>query len=171
MFKNHKHYAMSVAAIILGFFSLPAFNAWAQEPYIFRETPQLAAIPQIQSYDPELNELYEINGFNLETAEVTDHWEDFKFKNEEGVDVNDLHVIFSVDEIKTQKKGPFGKAVTEDKSTTAGTRSEITLEKGTVKDGETAKISFDADKSYEITHWWWTVDRVRVGTIKDGSPD
>jgi hypothetical protein len=88
--------------------------------------------------------------------------ERFKFKNIEGIAVNDLTVEFDMPDVKTRDPGPFDKAVTEGKRTK--------LDTGDVKNDETAKITFERNGEFNILHWQWTLDGNPVGDKKNGPP-
>jgi hypothetical protein len=93
---------------------------------------------------------------------VTHQIERFRFKNIEGVAVNDLTVEFDTENVKTRDPGPFDKAVTNGK--------KIKLETGNVDNDATAKITFERDGEFNIVHWQWTLDGNPQGDKKNGPP-
>lgn len=98
-------------------------------------------------------------------AAITHQVESFTFKNAEGVTVDNLEVTFDAGRVKTKDLGPFQKAVTEGKM--------ITLSKGKVEDGGTAKITFEKDTNggFEIASWRWTKGNKPQGEKKIGPPE
>ena len=88
--------------------------------------------------------------------------ERFRFKNIEGVAVNDLTVEFNSEDVKTRDPGPFDKAVTTGKT--------IKLEIGDVKSDDIIKITFERNGEFNIRRWQWTLDGNPKGDWKLGPP-
>lgn len=97
-----------------------------------------------------------------ETFAATHQKEKFVFQNKTGGDVDDLHVTFDVDDVKTSDLGGFKKATTDGKV--------VKLEGYTVTPNRTTIPEFERDGAFRIVKWQWTLGGQPAGAEQDGPP-
>jgi len=91
--------------------------------------------------------------------------QNIKFKNETGVNCNDLHIVFNRG-VSITNTGAFGNNAGENG------QNAHDLNGGTVNNGSDTKIdvtSVPCD-NIQIKKWWWTNSTVQQGVVHEGEP-